>query len=68
MKWGISDLIIYVKKPGDTTWSLRQAPTNLPPVDLSAAGRVSWSPAPGRQNRDKQHVQITNTEKENQTV
>ena len=51
VKWGVSDLITYVKKPGDQTWSVRQPPNDLPPVDLKAEGRLPQSLAPGRQNR-----------------
>ena len=63
VKWGVNDLVIYVKKPGENSWSLRQPPTDLPPVDLSVSGKVSWSPAPGRQNRDNQQ-QTVNTQKD----
>ena len=52
VKWGTTDLYLYVKEPVDTKWYRRQHPTDLPPVDLKAQGRFKVSPAPGRPGSD----------------
>ena len=48
VKWGATDLYLYVKEPGHQKWHIRQHPSDLPPVDMKAQGRMTVSLAPGR--------------------
>ena len=49
VKMGSSDLILYKKKPGESTWSVIPTPHDLPPVNMNAApAQPTSTPPPGR--------------------